>query len=195
MELQHWKDKFGAHRPTLQGARGEYAVLVPLLDRPDGWHLLYEVRAAALHHQPGEVCFPGGKMEPGESPLDCALRETREELGVTPDQIEVLGQPDFVLRGQSIVYPILACLRIDEPSTLPIGPDEVAEVFAGCGTIRRSTTAGRYPSTLLTSPMRRWACPPAIPGRRWASKCRSTTGCPIPCGASPPASPPIWWTH
>lgn len=129
MELQQWKDKFSAHRPTLQGARGEYAVLVPLVERPDGWHLLYEVRAAALHHQPGEVCFPGGKMEPGETPVDCAVRETREELGVTPEQIEVLGRLDFVLRGQSIVYPVLAHLRVDEPSALPIGPDEVAEVF------------------------------------------------------------------
>ena len=129
MELSNWLDKFSTHRPTLQGARGEYAVLVPLVERPDGWHLLYEVRAAALHHQPGEVCFPGGKMEGGESPLDCALRETREELGVTGDQIEVLGQLDFLLRGRSIVYPFLARLRVDEPSALPVSPDEVAEVF------------------------------------------------------------------
>lgn len=129
MELTHWRDMFGGHRPTLQGARGEYAVLVPLLERPDGWHLLYEVRAAALQHQPGEVCFPGGQMEPDETPVDCALRETWEELGVDRSRIEVLGRLDFVLRGQSIVYPILAHLRVDEPAALPIGQDEVAEVF------------------------------------------------------------------
>jgi 8-oxo-dGTP pyrophosphatase MutT (NUDIX family) len=129
MELQQWRDKLSAHRPTLQGARGEYAVLVPLVERSDGWHLLYEVRAAKLRHQPGEVCFPGGQMEPGETPVDCALRETREELGVDAGQIEVLGQLDFVLRGQSIVFPVLAHLRVDGLSALTVGPDEVAEVF------------------------------------------------------------------
>lgn len=129
MELSRWKDKFGPHRPTLQGVHGEYAVLVPLVERADGWHLLYEVRSATLQHQPGEVCFPGGKMEPGETPLVCALRETSEELGVHSRQIDVLGELDFVLRGQSIVYPILAHLRVGELSDLSIGRDEVAEVF------------------------------------------------------------------
>ena len=129
MDIARIRDKFSAHRPTLQGARGEYAVLAPLLERPDGSHLLYEVRAAKLHHQPGEVCFPGGEMEPGETPVTCALRETREELGVAADRIEIIGQLDFVLRGQSIIYPVLAVLHIDDPAALPIGPDEVAEVF------------------------------------------------------------------
>ena len=129
MDIAQIRDKLSARRPTLQGARGAYAVLAPLVERPDGIHLLYEVRAAALRHQPGEVCFPGGEMEPGETPVDCALRETREELGIGADRIEVLGELDFVLRGQSIVYPVLALLHVDDISALSIGPDEVAEVF------------------------------------------------------------------
>lgn len=129
MDVSRIRDRLGARRPTLQGARGEFAVLVPLVARPDGWHLLYEVRAAKLHHQPGEVCFPGGEMEPGETPVDAALRETREELGVAAEQIEILGELDFVLRGRSIVYPVLAVIHIEDLSALTAGPDEVAEVF------------------------------------------------------------------
>ncbi len=129
MDIARIRDRFSARRPTLQGAKGQYAVLAPLLRRPDGWHLLYEVRAAGLHHQPGEVCFPGGEMEPGETPIDCALRETREELGLAADRIEVMGQLDFLLRGQSIVYPVLAVVHIGDPAGLSVNPDEVAEAF------------------------------------------------------------------
>ena len=45
-------------------------------------HLLFEVRADTLDRQPGEVCFPGGHMESGETPAACALRETEEELSI-----------------------------------------------------------------------------------------------------------------
>ena len=52
--------------PKVQDVTGEYAVLVPLVERPEGLCLLYEVRADTLGRQPGEVCFPGGRLEPGE---------------------------------------------------------------------------------------------------------------------------------
>lgn len=57
-------------------------MLVPLVERPEGLCLLYEVRADTLGRQPGEVCFPGGRIEGVESPEECALRETEEELSI-----------------------------------------------------------------------------------------------------------------
>ena len=54
--------------PGLMDATGRYAVLVPLAQGPKGPSLLYEVRAKTLRRQPGEVCFPGGRLEKGERP-------------------------------------------------------------------------------------------------------------------------------
>ena len=60
-----------ARTPGLMDATGKYAVLVPLVEGEEGPALLYEVRAGSLRRQPGEVCFPGGKMEGSESPEEC----------------------------------------------------------------------------------------------------------------------------
>ncbi|MBQ6524601.1 MAG: CoA pyrophosphatase [Atopobiaceae bacterium] len=67
------------------------AVLIPLVDGPQGPRIVLEVRAATLAVQPGEVCLPGGGVERGETPACAAVRETCEELLVEPAQIEVIG--------------------------------------------------------------------------------------------------------
>ena len=87
-ELTNLRRFYGDHVPTLLEARHEYAVLCPLVERPDGLHLLFEVRSAGVS-QSGETCFPGGQMEPGETPADCALRETAEKLA---PQVFVIGE-------------------------------------------------------------------------------------------------------
>lgn len=105
----------------------KYAVLVPILETPDGNCLLFEKRAADLRRQPGEVCFPGGKLEPGESSSDCALREAAEELCIHASQIDILGPGDvFVSPFDLIIYPFIGILR-DYRYTY--NPAEVAEVF------------------------------------------------------------------
>ena len=71
---------------------GSSAVLIPILEEADTLQILLEVRSFRLRSQPGEICFPGGRIEKGETPLEAALRETREELLVGEDQIRVLGE-------------------------------------------------------------------------------------------------------
>lgn len=74
--------------------KGSSAVLAPIVLIGGEAHLLFEKRAENLTHQPGEICFPGGRIEPGESARAAAVRETCEELVVDPEQIEIITPLD-----------------------------------------------------------------------------------------------------
>ena len=119
---------YDGHKPGLMGARHRFAVLCPLVERNGELHLLFEVRAAGLP-QAGEVCFPGGRAEVGESAVDCALRETEEELTIPSAKITLLGEMDFIFRRQSLLYPFLGLVSPSGMDALRPSPDEVAEVF------------------------------------------------------------------
>lgn len=130
MDLDRLKDQLSARQPGLMDATGHYAVLVPLVERRGELCVLYEVRAAEMRRQPGEVCFPGGRMEGAESPEQCALRETSEELGIPASAIEVLGRLDFIAhRANFIMYPILAKVDGEAAEHLKLNRAEVGEVF------------------------------------------------------------------
>jgi 8-oxo-dGTP pyrophosphatase MutT (NUDIX family) len=71
------------------------AVLIPIMVEPEGHSLLLTRRADTLRRQPGDISFPGGAVDPSdENPLAAALRESREEVGLDPEAVSVLGQMD-----------------------------------------------------------------------------------------------------
>jgi 8-oxo-dGTP pyrophosphatase MutT (NUDIX family) len=71
------------------------AVLIPIVVEPEGHSLLLTRRAETLRRQPGDISFPGGAVDPSdETPLAAALRESREEVGLDPEAVTVLGQMD-----------------------------------------------------------------------------------------------------
>jgi len=139
--------------PGLMDAVGRYAVLVPLVQGPGGPSLLYEVRAKALRRQPGEVCFPGGRMEGGESPEDCALRELGEELAIPQNSVQILGRLDFIAhRANFILYPVLGWVEDWGFARLSPSPAEVEEAFlAPLSELRRSPPL-EYSYQLLPTP-------------------------------------------
>ena len=105
------------------------AVLVPLVERDAGTTVILTKRTEQLKDHPGQISFPGGRVDPGDDgPVSTALRETEEEIGVKSDQIEVLGQLDTYLTATGFsVTPVVG--RVDTPfETIP-DPFEVAEVF------------------------------------------------------------------
>ena len=89
----------------------KFAVLMPVISSENGLAVVFEVRAAKLKSQPGEVCFPGGSLEPGESEAEAAVRETAEEL---------------LHPGSLAVYPFLGVLEQYEGTS---SGDEVEQVF------------------------------------------------------------------
>lgn len=106
------------------------AVLVPLVEGEEGPSLLFEVRAARMQDQPGEVCFPGGGMEPGETPEGAALREAEEELSLPREQVTVLGAlPPLRHSSMRLVYPIVGAVPSKALERLIPAPAEVERWF------------------------------------------------------------------
>ncbi|MFI3253035.1 MAG: CoA pyrophosphatase [Eubacteriales bacterium] len=102
-----------------------YALFVPIVAEEEGLALVYERRSAKLRRQPSEICFPGGRMEEGETVVEAAVREMKEELGVSPQ--EIYGETDFLIhRNGDIIYPVLGKIT---PPYVPY-PEEVEKVFS-----------------------------------------------------------------
>jgi 8-oxo-dGTP pyrophosphatase MutT (NUDIX family) len=105
------------------------AVLVPILRSESGLELLFTVRGQRLTHHAGQIAFPGGGLEPGESPEEAALRETREEIGLEVPMEAVLGRlDDHPSPARFIATPVVAWVAWPQP--LEPNPSEVAEVFS-----------------------------------------------------------------
>ena len=130
IDLTALEHPFKTRTPGLMDARRAYAVLVPLVEKEGELCLLYEVRASTLRRQPGEVCFPGGLMEPGETAEECALRETWEELAIPREQIRLLGRLDFIAhRSNFLMQPVLGLMDSGALDRMVPSPAEVDEVF------------------------------------------------------------------
>lgn len=114
---------------TVHSGARKAAVLIALVERVNGLHIILTKRAAHLRHHPGQVSFPGGKHENSDLSLaHTALRETAEEIGIGEDYVELIGAlPSINTNSGFQVFPFVALIR---PSfTLNIDTEEVSEVF------------------------------------------------------------------
>ena len=103
------------------------AVLIPLVQIDQEWHVVFEVRAHTMRQQPGEISFPGGRLEKGETPVEAAVRETCEELEISADKIEVVGKlRPLATPHRQLIYPFVGILS-EVPSVE--GTDEVDHLF------------------------------------------------------------------
>lgn len=115
----------GGHAAALRPA----AVLVPLVVHPQGLNVLLTRRTDHLHHHPGQISFPGGRVEKADvSRVMTALRETEEEIGLAPERVELLGDlPDYLTGTGFRVTPVIGLVH--PPFELRLDTFEVAEVF------------------------------------------------------------------
>ena len=130
MFLENVKGQLAKPQPLFLGEETAFrsAVLIPLIQKNGEWHVLFEVRALTMRKQPGDISFPGGKIDSTDAtPLAAALRETHEELGIDPAKIEILGHlSPFVTSPTFVVYPFIGVLEAEE---LNFNRDEVEELF------------------------------------------------------------------
>jgi 8-oxo-dGTP pyrophosphatase MutT (NUDIX family) len=105
------------------------AVLIPLLQQDDEWHLLFTRRTDKVESHKGQVSFPGGACDDGETtPEETALREANEEVGIDPQKVRVLGHIMNMITITSFrVTPVVGI--IEWPTVLLLGKDEVERVF------------------------------------------------------------------
>ena len=119
----------GFRLPGREGAPTAAAVLVPLVNRPQGLHVLLTQRSADLPDHPGQISFPGGRVEPDDASLAAAaLREAAEEVGLPPRQVTVLGHLSHYETVTGFrVTPVVGW--VEPPLALTPDPIEVADVF------------------------------------------------------------------
>ncbi len=127
MKIEDIKNQMRGKAYGTLGIMREFAILVLLTEKEDGLHFVFEKRAGGIK-QPGDVCFPGGKVEPGENPAECALRETQEEIGLC--DVELIGQYRTQYELTSIaMHSLVGFVREENLCNMRINEKEVAEVF------------------------------------------------------------------
>lgn len=128
--IKDFEDTFRNREPKSLGSYQYYSVLVPLIEKDGELYILYEVRAENMRRQPGEVCFPGGRIENNESAEACAVREASEELNIKPSDIRIIAQMDFLHTYSNFtLYSLLGSIDYEVISGMTVNPDEVKEVF------------------------------------------------------------------
>lgn len=105
------------------------AVLLPLVERPAGLSVLFTVRAAGLREHPGQVSFPGGRLDPSDlGPREAALREAAEEVGLAAGLVEVAGYlPNYLTITGYSVTPVVGFVRPEFEAAVDL--TEVSEAF------------------------------------------------------------------
>jgi 8-oxo-dGTP pyrophosphatase MutT (NUDIX family) len=105
------------------------AVLFPLIEKNNELKVILTTRSKDLPSHPGQVCFPGGKLEKTDKNIiECAKRESFEEVGIKSDQIKLLGQLDDCITGTN--FKVTPVIGLVDSSYIPVLQEkEVADIF------------------------------------------------------------------
>ncbi len=128
-DLMKIKAKLQKKSPLPVDVKNRFSVMIPLINRKGEIHLLFEKRALTLRNQPGEISFPGGRIEKNESPWDAAIRETCEELLIEEKDLEIYSEGDFLVNPYAaIIYSFIGEIKKDFYEIIP-SKAEVESIF------------------------------------------------------------------
>ncbi|MDI9495298.1 MAG: CoA pyrophosphatase [Bacillota bacterium] len=129
MDIKSIKDRLKNFKPKPMDYEVSFAVLVPLIEIDGELNIIYEVRSNSIT-QPGEISFPGGRIEEGESPQEAAIRETSEELLLNKANIEIIRELNYASsKSGAFVFTFLGLIKDLDPYEIGYNTDEVSEVF------------------------------------------------------------------
>ncbi len=168
MNLNHIVNKVNGRKGKPQGVYHDFAVLLPLIYTDQGLKILFEVRSENLNRQPGEICFPGGKVEPNETFLQTAIRETCEELNISKENLEVIGELDYLVTPYNlIIYPYIGVIKGLKYEDIKYNTDEVSEIFLMDLDFALNTKPDVHQVDLLASPKDNFPYDLIIQGREY----------------------------
>lgn len=131
MNASHIIAKLKNRKSSILGEENfkKYAVLLPLVEVEGETHILFEVRSMNLRSQPGDICFPGGKVDrEDKNTAHTAIRETSEELGIFERDVTDVTPLDYMVSDFGrIIYPYIGRIK-DIEKTIP-NEAEVEEIF------------------------------------------------------------------
>ena len=130
VDLSKILNKMKAHEPSLYDHElKHFGIMIPLIEVDGQPHLLFQIRAQHLRSQPGDVCFPGGGVEPQDrSEMETAIRETMEELNVKREEIDDVYPLNIVMQTtERMIHTFVGRLKPEE-AIIP-NPEEVEEIF------------------------------------------------------------------
>ena len=128
--LNRIREIVSVHKPRPIGKYRKYSVIVPLIEKDGEIQVLFEIRSDNLRKQPGEVSFPGGKLEPSETAEKCAIREASEELGIPEETVTSLGPLNYVITYSNFtMYAFAGTIPFEVLKNAKPNPLEVKEIF------------------------------------------------------------------
>ncbi|MEK4405480.1 CoA pyrophosphatase [Sporosarcina sp. FSL K6-6792] len=132
MFLDQLKNQLNENQPLFIGEETALrsAVLIPLVQVDEEWHILFEVRSLTMRKHPGDISFPGGRIDSTDpSRVAAALRETHEELGVDPKTVTIVGTlSPYIASSSFVIYPFVATIDYNQ-IIHSYNKEEVEEVF------------------------------------------------------------------